>query len=101
MSVVPHDVVTVLDQFDVLVKSRVHHKSKVEYVDALNWCPKHARGVAVGIADVSDNSIKYECLSWAQQLKSWDDDCRKGNCGVFDKESLKACFNLFTPNEIV
>ena len=62
MSVVPHYVVTVLDKFDVLVESRIHHQSEVEHVDALNRCPKQACVVAVRVPDVCDYSVEHDSL---------------------------------------
>jgi len=63
VSVIIHDVVTVLDQFDVLVKSRIHHQSKVEHVDALKRGSKHAGGVFVRVANVGDDQVEYDGLS--------------------------------------
>ena len=62
MSVIIHDVVSVLDQFDVLVKSRIHHQSEVEHVDALKRGSKHAAGVLVRVTNVGDDQVEYDGL---------------------------------------
>ena len=88
MSVVPHDVDTVLYQFDVLVKSRVHHQSEVEHVDALNWCSKHARGVAVGVANVGDDRVEYDGLPSTKKIQgSWGDNCCECHSWIVGQKS--------------
>jgi len=62
VSVIIHDVVSVLDQFDVLVKTRVHHQSEVEHVDALKRGSKHTGGVLVCIANIGDDQVEYDGL---------------------------------------